>query len=334
MLEGQSPLFSAKSIKAPLFVVQGANDPRVKKAESDQIVVALRDLGRNVEYMVAPDEGHGYSGLENRLAMYTAMEKFLGKYLSGRSQQDVREAIQKRLDAITVDIKTVALQKSTDTVSAAAEMPQFDGGLIRTGVLKYTMTVEARGQKIPMTLTRTIQKTAYNGKDVWRAIDDVTGMMGGSDTVDIDAKTLLPVRRSAKQGGGIVELAFTANAVDGRMRMGPQDMPVKAQLSSPALPDGAGTDLPMSTLPFADGYKATLMIFDMMSAKAKAMSLVVKPGEPGSAGNTWKIEVRPKDEDGSMTTTWVTKDTRTIVRSESVLPTQMGGGTVTMELTK
>ena len=59
-LERQSPLNSADKIKTPLLVVQGANDPRVKKAESEQIVIALRDRGFPVEYIVAPDEGHGF----------------------------------------------------------------------------------------------------------------------------------------------------------------------------------------------------------------------------------------------------------------------------------
>lgn len=112
MLEAQSPLFSAKNIKAPLFVVQGANDPRVKKAESDQIVAALRDLGRTVEYMVAPDEGHGYKGLENRIAMYAAMEKFLAAHLNGRAEQDIRAAVRKKLDALMVDVKTVSAPKT------------------------------------------------------------------------------------------------------------------------------------------------------------------------------------------------------------------------------
>jgi dipeptidyl aminopeptidase/acylaminoacyl peptidase len=57
----QSPLTHAAKIKTPLLVVQGANDPRVKRAESDQIVVALRDRGYPVEYIVAPDEGHGFA---------------------------------------------------------------------------------------------------------------------------------------------------------------------------------------------------------------------------------------------------------------------------------
>ena len=80
-LERQSPLFSAEKIKTPLLVVQGANDPRVKKAESDQIVIALRDRSFPVEYIVAPDEGHGFARPVNNMAMYAAIEKFLSKHL-------------------------------------------------------------------------------------------------------------------------------------------------------------------------------------------------------------------------------------------------------------
>ena len=76
-LERQSPLNSAAKIKTPLLVVQGANDPRVKKAESDQIVIALRDRKFPVEYIVAPDEGHGFARPVNNMAMYAAIEKFL-----------------------------------------------------------------------------------------------------------------------------------------------------------------------------------------------------------------------------------------------------------------
>jgi len=109
MLEAQSPLNSAKNIKAPLLVIQGANDPRVKKAESDQIVVALRDLGRTVEYMVAPDEGHGFAGRTNRLAAFTALEKFLSEQIGGRFQKDVAPDIQKKIDELMVDVKTVKM---------------------------------------------------------------------------------------------------------------------------------------------------------------------------------------------------------------------------------
>lgn len=114
-LERQSPLFAADKIRTPLFVVQGANDPRVKKAESDQIVVALRDRGFPVEYMVAPDEGHGFSRPVNNMAMFAAIEKFLAKHLSGRFQESMTPEVAARLKEIMVDPRTVTLTKPADS---------------------------------------------------------------------------------------------------------------------------------------------------------------------------------------------------------------------------
>lgn len=108
-IKRQSPLFSADKIVAPLMVIQGNNDPRVKKAESDQIVVALRDRNFPVEYLNAPDEGHGFARPDNRMAAVVAMEKFFAKYLNGRIQEDVSEDIAMRLELITVDVSTVVL---------------------------------------------------------------------------------------------------------------------------------------------------------------------------------------------------------------------------------
>jgi dipeptidyl aminopeptidase/acylaminoacyl peptidase len=79
-----SPLFHVDRIKVPMLVAQGANDPRVKKGESDQIVEALRARGIEVEYMVKDNEGHGFENEENRFDFYGAMEKFLGRHLGGR----------------------------------------------------------------------------------------------------------------------------------------------------------------------------------------------------------------------------------------------------------
>ena len=109
-LEAQSPLNSADQIAAPLLIIQGANDPRVKQAESDQIVIALRDRGYPVEYMVAPDEGHGFRGEMNRLAMTVAIEQFLAEYLGGREQTSVDPAIQAHLDGLMVDPATVTYE--------------------------------------------------------------------------------------------------------------------------------------------------------------------------------------------------------------------------------
>lgn len=109
-MKKQSPLFSADQIEAPLMVIQGANDPRVKKQESDQIVQALRELDREVQYIVAPDEGHGFAREENRIAAFTAMEEFFADHIGGRYQEDMKQEIAERLKEITVDISTVDVE--------------------------------------------------------------------------------------------------------------------------------------------------------------------------------------------------------------------------------
>jgi dipeptidyl aminopeptidase/acylaminoacyl peptidase len=81
----RSPISRVGRIKAPLLVVQGANDPRVTKIESDNIVEALRERGVDVEYIVKDDEGHGFANPENRLDLYRAMERFFAKHLGGES---------------------------------------------------------------------------------------------------------------------------------------------------------------------------------------------------------------------------------------------------------
>ncbi len=86
-LKSRSPLFKVDQIKIPLLIAQGANDPRVKQAESEQIVEAMRSKGIDHEYMLFPDEGHGFAKPENRLKFYAAAEKFLARYLGGRYEE-------------------------------------------------------------------------------------------------------------------------------------------------------------------------------------------------------------------------------------------------------
>jgi dipeptidyl aminopeptidase/acylaminoacyl peptidase len=81
MLREVSPVFQVDKIKAPLFIAQGANDPRVNKGESDQMVEAMKARGIDVEYLVKDNEGHGFRNEENRFEFYRAMEGFLNKHL-------------------------------------------------------------------------------------------------------------------------------------------------------------------------------------------------------------------------------------------------------------
>lgn len=124
LLEEESPVNAAANIRTPLMVVQGANDPRVHKRNSDEIVIAARDHGVPVAYLVAPDEGHGFARPINNLAMVAAMERFMAKYLDGRFQESMPPQVTNRLKEITVDPKTVVLAADAGSASDKSSVQQ------------------------------------------------------------------------------------------------------------------------------------------------------------------------------------------------------------------
>ncbi|MCW5957769.1 MAG: S9 family peptidase [Pyrinomonadaceae bacterium] len=164
-MKRQSPLTYADRIKTPLLVVQGANDPRVNKRESDQIVVALRDRNYPVEYLVAPDEGHGFARPVNNMAMIAASERFLAKHIGGRFQESMSPEVAKRLAEITVDPKTVSL-------GTTSKKNEFIGPATVDVNGKWNLSVDAPGQTVDVvldlvqngeTLTGTMNSTAGGG---------------------------------------------------------------------------------------------------------------------------------------------------------------------------
>jgi dipeptidyl aminopeptidase/acylaminoacyl peptidase len=114
-LEKQSPLNFADRIKTPLMVVQGANDPRVNKSESDRIVVALRDRGFPVKYLVAGDEGHGFATPLSTVAMFAVVEQFFAAHLGTRFQASMKPAVAERVKLLTVDPASVSISQAAAT---------------------------------------------------------------------------------------------------------------------------------------------------------------------------------------------------------------------------
>jgi dipeptidyl aminopeptidase/acylaminoacyl peptidase len=328
-LERQSPLNSAKSIKTPLLVVQGANDPRVKKAESDQIVIALRDRGFPVEYLVAPDEGHGFARPVNNMAMFAMAEKFLSKHMGGRFQESMTDEVAQRLLEITVDPKTVVLAKKVDASAVGLPKPASP---LTAGTATYQSRLEAGGQTIDMSVTRLIEEDG----DSWTITETANTPMGEIQDRTVVAKGSLEVTgRTVRQGPVSIDVAFKDSKASGSMGMGGQSRPIAADLGGALFADGAGASEALASLPLAEGYATTFRNFDLQSQKAKVKQMKVSSVEsvtvPAGTFEAYRLEVTSAEGDADASTVWVAKDSRKVVKSKATLP-QMGGATVTTEL--
>src|SRR3954463_16012594 len=327
----QSPLNSANKIKAPLLVIQGANDPRVNRAESEQIVVALRDRGFPVEYLLAPDEGHGFARPINNLVLFTSAEKFLAKHLGGRYQEGMTPAITQRMAVLTVDPKTVVLAKKMEVTPSA---PKPTAALV-PGTATYKGSLEAGGQSMAMDLTRTVKDSS----GVWVVTETAVMPMGTmSDEATLDKGTLQLRKRVIHQGPAVVQLSFADNKATGTMSMNGQDRPIAADLGGSLFADGAGASDVIATLPITDGYTTTFRNFDIMAQKVNARQLKVVGAEkvtvPAGSFDAWKIEITPGDGGtGESTTLWVDRVSRRAVKAVTVLP-QMNGAVAPAELVK
>ena len=330
-LERQSPLNSAAKIKAPLMVIQGANDPRVNRAESEQIVIALRDRGSPVEYILAPDEGHGFARPINNLVLFTSAEKFLAKHLGGRYEQSMTPAITARMAELTVDPKTVVLAKKVEVSSSA---PKPTAGLT-VGTARYKGTLTVQGQTIPMDLTRTVKDTA----GTWVVTEaTVMPMMTGNDVATIDKGTLLLRNRVVHQGPATIEVAFADNKATGKMTMNGQERPINADLVGNLFADGPGASDVVAALPLAEGYTTSYRNFDLMAQKVKPRQLKVTGSEKMTVAagsfDAWKVEITPADGgSGESTTLWVDRASRRVVKISTVIP-EMNGAIATAELVK
>lgn len=332
-LMAQSPLFSANKIKVPLMVVQGANDPRVKKAESDQIVVAMRELGLPVEYLCAPDEGHGFNRPENNMAFLAAAEKFLAMHLGGRYQAEMPDNIAKRLGEITVDINSVTLPQKVDASKLAGDLPRPSTDL-SAGTSAYKMTINMNGQEIPMEVSQTIEEK--DGK--WVVTQTANSPMGSmKDVSTLEKGTLLPVSRNIEQGPVSIKLDHSAEKVSGVMNMNGAERTMEVALDKPIFADGAALYETLSTLPLAKGYKTVYRTLDVQAQKVKSFELEVIDMEsievPAGTFQTFKTSIKELGDTPGDTMLWLsTADgKRGLIKSVATVA-QMGGAKVTIEL--
>jgi dipeptidyl aminopeptidase/acylaminoacyl peptidase len=328
-LERQSPLNSADKIKTPLMVVQGANDPRVKKAESDQIVIALRDRHFPVEYLCAPDEGHGFQRPVNNMAMMAAAEKFFAKYLKARYQEGGTAEVVKRLPQITVDPTTVVLAKKTDAASVGLPKPV---ATLTAGTFTYAGNIAMGPQSMPLSMVRTVKEDG----GTWVVTDATKLPMGEAvDTTTLAKDTLVPLKRLVKQGPVTIDMTFEGNKANGTMAMGAEPKPFSIDLGGQAFADGAASQESIACLPLADGYTVTFRNVDLQKQKVELKQAKVLAQEdvkvPAGSFKAWKVEVTSAVGDPGSLIQWVDIATRKVIKTVATLP-QMGGAVVTVEL--
>ncbi len=339
-LKEQSPFFHADQITAPLMVIQGANDPRVRQAESDQIVVALRDRGYDVDYLLAEDEGHGFRDETNRIASVAAMEQFFASYLGGRQQESYDEAITERLEELRVDISTVELPDMDELAEAEeADLPEADGSVLSESTLNYSARIETGQGSADLELRRTIEEAeSDDGQALLRIINETEAPMGTSvDTFVVDRQTLRPHRLYSAAGQATLHLSYSEDRITGTIDAGGQHMTVDEELDNPVLSYGAALEMTIAALPLEEGYETTLRYYDPQQQSIRVMRLSVEDAAstevPAGTFETWHLRMSPLDDGDGATAMFVKRDKpHHLVKSESELPAQMGGGTATTVL--
>ncbi|MBN1633772.1 MAG: alpha/beta fold hydrolase [Ignavibacteria bacterium] len=339
-MKKQSPLFYASNIKAPLLVIQGANDPRVKQAESDRIVVTLRELNRQVEYLLAEDEGHGFAGKLNRLAMVGRIDKFLEKHLNGRSQESYSDEVQQRLEKLTVDINTVVLPDDTggDLENAKkSSLPVFNKLLVKEYNANYEMSTNLMGQVLNFTLKKELKKSEEG--DNYELTDDMITPMGEIKTKTFfNTDNLLPVSQMTKQGNEeIFKIYYKKDRITGKVKGAKEIRDIDYAVDKPVIASGAYLEFVLGVIPLSEGYSTYLPVYDVTANEIQYSKVNVLNIEDVSvkAGTFRCYKIKVTDlENNSTNYYWINADDRPVlIKSETKLPVQMGGSILTTEYT-
>lgn len=321
-LKRQSPLYSVDKIRVPLLVVQGANDPRVKKAESDQIVIAMRDKNLAVEYICAPDEGHGFARPVNNMAYVAAAEKFLAKHLGGRYQADMKPEVEKRLGEITVDVKTVKLPVKMDVSSVSKAAPVREPV---TGSFKYKVNIEVMGQKMEMNETVSVIADG----DQFKVKSTMSSPMGEMNDEGLFSKNgLSHISRKINQGPVSIDLKYSSNSIEGNMGMNGNNTAVNINISDACYADGPAPQVLIACLPLSTDYKTVIINSDVHKMSEKSMSVEVTGSESINSVDCHIVRLKPVNGDPGEMQFWISKkDYKTI--KYSIVSPEMQGAVIT-----
>ncbi|MBK9271517.1 MAG: prolyl oligopeptidase family serine peptidase [Saprospiraceae bacterium] len=322
-LKRQSPLYSVDKIKVPLMVVQGANDPRVKKAESDQIVIAMRDKNLPVEYILAPDEGHGFARPVNHMAYIASAEKFLAKHLGGRAQEDMTDEVAKRLKEITVDIATVQLIQQEDLSQVQKATPARE---LKEGTFSYDVKLEAMGKTMEFREVVDITDDSIS----WRLSSAMETPMGKVYDEGVFSKSKLSaIKRELSQGSMEMKINYSPTGVEGQMTMNGTNTPIKIATMDECFADGPAQFVLIASLPLAPDYKSMIINTDLQKMKEKLMVVEVIGSEIVKGKDCHLVQIKPANGDGGEIKYWISKSANPMTIKYRMVNPDMGGAIIT-----
>ncbi|MEP7196186.1 MAG: S9 family peptidase [Saprospiraceae bacterium] len=302
-LKRQSPLYSVEKIKAPILVVQGANDPRVKKAESEQIVIALRDKKLPVEYLCAPDEGHGFARPVNNMAFLAATEKFLAKNIGGRYQSEMSPEVSKRLMEITVDIKSLKKPVKAEDEKPVIKISSISAHDLKPGKFIYKSTSNFLGELV--TGIETIEIEEKSGDWNIKSLKELP--IGNiSDNAKIKKGSLINYTRDLESAGIVHQIGYTENFINVRKTENGKKTTFKINVNEFCFADGPITQLLVACLPLTESFKRNIINIDLDKMIPIKRVIEVKGIETILGQDCFKVEINSIIPDNISTTVWVT----------------------------
>jgi dipeptidyl aminopeptidase/acylaminoacyl peptidase len=310
LIREASPLFKADRIQRPLLIIQGANDPRVKQAEADQIVIALRDRGHDVSYILADDEGHGFAKPVNNMAMYAEIERFLAEKLGGRFQSEMPEEVANRLEELRVDVSTVTYAPPAN-VSVIPSLPKLQVE-VQASTEAWDLTLEVQGQKFQMESVRTIRLEGAG----WKIESRIKAPFGEMVDEATYTSELVPIARKLAQGAQEINAEYSPQTVQVTMGESTQELTYTGAL----LCDGPGRNLIVSGLPLAEGAEWIVNVADLNNLKVTPHRLQVGATETTDVGEMMRVDLTNIENPVIATTFWVSPQTKQVMRVRQIVP--------------
>ncbi len=313
LIKEASPLFHVDKINKPLLIVQGANDPRVKKAESDQIAIALRDKKKPVSYLLAEDEGHGFYKPVNQMAMYAEIEKFLADHIGGNKQKDMPEDVAKRLQELKVDISKLTLKKS-ENLKPASDLPKLNLNL-KPESQKFETSIAFQGQNLKMEMNREIK----SGKQ-WE-INTTVLMMGqeSKDNLFVNLNNF-PVKRIVNQG----PMNFIIEYENGKVTIQAGEKKTELKYEGAFLDMNSAIDIFVAALPLSDNYQLIFNSLSLENLKLETAKLKVLGADNIDGKDCWKVEIASIEDETKSTIYWISKSDKVMIKSSRKVA-QLGG---------